>query len=99
MNFPSQVKGIVAANVVKGEAGAATGTYCFDLAFQPSSALVSLDNADAGAADRNLVVSVALDRGQDLGDCPADHNDARVRIVDGNNETATDARFFIWFEG
>ena len=98
-NFPSQVKGIVAANVVKGEAAAATGNYCFDLDFRPSSALVALDNADAAAADRNLVASVALDRGQDLGDCPADHNDARVRIVDGNTETATDGRFFIWFEG
>jgi hypothetical protein len=98
-NFPSQVKGIVAGNVVKGEAAAATGTYCFDLDFRPSSALVSLDNADAAAANRNLVASVAIDRGEDLGDCPADHNDARVRIVDGNTETATDVRFFIWFEG
>ena len=98
-NFPSQVKGIVAANVVKGEAAAATGNYCFDLDFRPSSALVALDNADAAAANRNLVTSVAIDRGEDLGDCPADHNDARVRIVDGNTETATDGRFFIWFEG
>ena len=97
--FPSQVKGIVAANVVKGEGGAATGTYCFDVDFRPSSAIVSLDNADAAAANRNLVTSVAIDRGEDLGDCPADHNDARVRIVDGNTEAATDARFFIWFEG
>jgi hypothetical protein len=59
---------------------------------------VTLDNADAAAANRNLVTSVAIDRGEDLGDCPADHNDARVRIVDGNTETATDARFFVWFE-
>jgi hypothetical protein len=98
-NFPSQVKGLVAANIVKGEAAAATGTYCFDLDFRPSSAQVTLDNADAAAANRNLVASVAIDRGEDLGDCPADHNDARVRIVDGNTETATDGRFFIWFEG
>jgi hypothetical protein len=96
--FPAQVKGIVQANVVPGEAGAATGTTCFDLPFRPASATVSLDNADAAAANRNLVTSVAIDRGEDLGDCPGTHNDARVRIVDGNTETATDARFFVWFE-
>ena len=83
---------------MKGEGGAATGTYCFDIAGQVASAVVSLDNADAVAADRNLVASVAIDRGQDLGDCPPTHNDARVRIVDGNTETAQDARFYIWFE-
>jgi hypothetical protein len=96
--FPPQNKGLVNANVVKGEAAAATGTYCFDTPARPASAIVSLDNADAAAGDRNLVASVAIDRGEDLGDCPATHNDARVRIVDGNTETATNARFFIQFE-
>jgi hypothetical protein len=95
--FPPQVSGLVQANVVPGEAAAATGTTCFDLPSRPASALVSLDNADAAAANRNLVTSVAIDRGEDLGDCPAAFNDARVRIVDGNTETATDARFFVWF--
>ena len=96
--FPSQNKGLVNANVVKGEGGAATGTYCFNTDERPASAQVSLDNADAAAGDRNQVASVALDRGEDLGDCPSTHNDARVRIVDGNTEAAQDARFFIWFE-
>jgi hypothetical protein len=96
--FPSQTKGITSAMIVKGEGAAATGNYCFNLPFQPASAVVSLDNADAVAANRNLVTSVAIDRGEDLGDCPAANNSARVRIVDGNTETATDARFFIWFE-
>jgi hypothetical protein len=96
--FPPQVKGLVAANVVKGDGAAATGTYCFDIPGQLTSAVVSLDNADAAAADRNLVASVAIDRGEDLGDCPATHNDARVRIVDGNSATAQDGRFFVWFE-
>jgi hypothetical protein len=96
--FPSQVKGLVAADVVKGEAGAATGTYCFNTPVRVASALVSLDNADAAAADRNVVASVAIDRGQDLGDCPPTHNDARVRTVDGNTEAAQDARFFVWFD-
>jgi hypothetical protein len=97
--YPPQVKGVDAGDVVKGEAAAATGNYCFgNLPGQPSSAQVTLDNADAAAADRNLVASVAIDRGQDLNDCPATHNQARVRIVDGNTGNPQDARFFIWFE-
>jgi hypothetical protein len=103
--FPPQVKGIVAANIVKGEGGAATGTYCFDLPARPASAVVSLDNADAGT-NVDQIASVAIDRGQDLGDCPATHNDARVRILDtditaGGAEQdpgPADAKFFIWFE-
>jgi hypothetical protein len=97
--FPPQVKGIDPGDVVKGEAAAATGTYCFgDIGFPIATAQVTLDNADAAAANRNLVASVAIDRGEDLGDCPPTHNQARVRIVDGNTETATDARFFVSFE-
>ena len=94
--FPPQNKGTIL--VSKGDAPNNVGNYCFDLPFRPASAMVSLDNADAAAADRNLVTSVAIDRGEDLGDCPANRNDARVRIVDGNTGTAQDARFFIWFE-
>jgi hypothetical protein len=93
-----QNKGIVQADVVAGEGGAATGTTCFNLPSRPASAMVVLDNADAAAANRNLIASVAIDRGEDLGDCPATHNDARVRIVDGSSEAAQNARFFIWFE-
>jgi hypothetical protein len=93
-----QNKGIIQTDVVAGEGGAATGTTCFNLPTRPASAVVSLDNADAAAADRNLVASVAIDRGEDLGDCPAAFNDARVRIVDGNTAAAQNARFFVWFE-
>ena len=96
--FPAQVKGIAAGQVVRGEAGVTVGNYCFNIDGRPSSALVSLDNADTAPADRNLVASVAIDRGEDLGDCPASHNDARVRIVDGNTSAAQDGRFFVWFE-
>jgi hypothetical protein len=103
--FPPQTKGITDANIVKGDAAAATGTYCFDLPARPSSAVVSLDNADAGT-NVDKIASVAIDRGEDLGDCPATHNDARVRILDtdltpGGAEQdpgPADARFFIWFE-
>jgi hypothetical protein len=103
--FPPQNKGLVNANVVKGEAAAATGTYCFDLPARPAGAVVSLDNADAGT-NVDQIASVAIDRGEDLGDCPATHNDARVRILDtdltaGGAEQdpgPANARFFIWFE-
>jgi hypothetical protein len=103
--FPPQVKGIVQANVVPGEGGAATGTTCFDLPSRPASAMVAVDNADAGTnVDR--IASIAIDRGEDLGDCPASHNDARVRIIDtdltaGGAEQdpgPANARFFVWFE-
>jgi hypothetical protein len=95
--FPPQNKG--AFLISEGEGGAAVGTYCFDTEFRPASAVVTLDNADAAAADRNLIASVAIGRGEDLGDCPANRNDVRVRIVDGNTEAAQDARFFLWLEG
>jgi hypothetical protein len=103
--FPPQVKGIVQANVVPGEAGAATGTTCFDLPSRPASAMVVVDNADAGT-NVDLIASVAIDRGEDLGDCPATHNDARVRILDtdltaGGAEQdpgPANARFFVSFE-
>jgi hypothetical protein len=101
--FPPQSKGTIL--ISKGEGGAATGTYCFDLSERPASAMVALDNADA-AANVDQIVSVAIDRGEDLGDCPANRNDARVRVLDtdltaGGAEQdpgPVDARFFIWFE-
>jgi hypothetical protein len=103
--FPAQVKGIVQANVVPGDGAAATGTTCFDLSFRPASAMVVVDNADAGA-NVDMIATVSIDRGEDLGDCPASHNDARVRIVDtdltaGGAEQdpgPANARFFVWFE-
>jgi hypothetical protein len=103
--FPPQVKNVTQAGVVPGEAAAATGTTCFKLDFRPSSAVVALDNADAGT-NVDLIASVAIDRGEDLGDCPGTHNSARVRIVDtdltaGGAEQdpgPANARFFIWFE-
>lgn len=105
VGFQPQNKGIVQADVVPGEGGAATGTTCFNLPSRPASAMAVLDNADA-AANTDLIASVAIDRGEDLGDCPATHNDARVRIIDtdltaGGAEQdpgPANARFFIWFE-
>jgi hypothetical protein len=104
-NFPSQNKAIEQVDVVPGEAGAATGTTCFDTPERPASAMVVVDNADAGA-NVDLIATVAIDRGEDLGDCPGTHNDARVRIIDtdltaGGAEQdpgPANARFFVWFE-
>jgi hypothetical protein len=67
--------------------------------------MVVVDNADAGT-NVDQIASVAIDRGEDLGDCPASHNDARVRILDtdltaGGAEQdpgPANARFFVWFE-
>jgi hypothetical protein len=103
--FAPQVKGISQPDVVPGEGGAATGTTCFNLPTRPASAMVVVDNADA-AANNDRIASIAIDRGEDLGDCPASHNDARVRIVDtditaGGAEQdpgPVNARFFVWFE-
>ncbi len=103
--FAPQFKGLVQANVVAGEGGAATGTTCFNLPSRPASAMVVVDNADAGT-NVDQIASVAIDRGEDLGDCPASHNDARVRILDtdltaGGAEQdpgPANARFFVWFE-
>ncbi len=103
--FPPQNKGISQVDVAPGEAGAATGTTCFDLPSRPASAMVVVDNADAGA-NNDRIASVAIGRGEDLGDCPGTHNDARVRILDtdltaGGAEQdpgPANARFFVWFE-
>jgi hypothetical protein len=103
--FAPQLKGLVQDNVVPGEGGAAVGTTCFDLPSRPSTAMVVVDNADAGA-NVDQIATVAIDRGEDLGDCPASHNDARVRILDtdltaGGAEQdpgPANARFFVQFE-
>jgi hypothetical protein len=103
--FPPQNKDIEQVDVAAGEAGAATGTTCFDTPQRPASAMAVVDNADAGA-NVDLIATVAIDRGEDLGDCPGTHNDARVRIIDTDltaggadqDPGPANARFFVWFE-
>lgn len=93
--LPSQVKGVDAGDVNKP---VAAGLYCFgDLGFQPASAMVSLDGADAGD-NIDQVVSVTISRGENLNGCPATHNQARVRVWDTAPAGAANARFYIWFE-
>jgi hypothetical protein len=80
-----------------------SGIYCFDLPFAPSSAMVGLDNAGgASAAGTPFVVSVAIERGNNINPCTP--GDARVLTTKVSGTTAAntpelaDHAFFIWFE-
>jgi hypothetical protein len=110
---PEQSKGLVAASV-QHQAGAPTdtvtgdGVYCFGgLGFTPRTAVVTLDGADtlpappSLAATSNKVVAVAVQRGSNLSRCDADHQQARVSILQVNDTAApvlVNHGFVIWFE-
>jgi hypothetical protein len=93
-----QHKGVDQADIQK----AGTGIYCFGgLDMNVAAALVSMDNAGA-VATTTEVISVAIQRGNNLGGCDAGHQQARVVITDVNNDVganpaAVDGRFNIWF--
>jgi len=94
----AQFKGVDQADVQK----AAVGVYCFGgLDFQVASAVVSADNAQT-ATTTTQVASVAIQRGNSLGTCDADHQQARVVLLDVNPALAASApvdhAFTIWFE-
>ena len=103
---PSQTKNVVQANV-QHDGGAATatttgpGVYCFGgLPFTPRSAMVSADSAGAVGAT-NLIASVSVQRGANLNQCNAGHQQVRVSMlaVDQTNApTLTNDGFYIWFE-
>jgi hypothetical protein len=97
-DFPATSKGITQAMVTKP----AAGTYCFTgMAFRPASAMVASDNAGAAtAATNNVVLSVATERGNNLGGCPAGAN-ARVVATQWTEAAApanVDKGFVVWFE-
>jgi hypothetical protein len=75
-----------------------TGIYCFNVAFTPKSAMVVSDNLNASdAANNNWIVSVAIDRGNGLANCPG--ADARVVTTHAGDAPANeDHGFVIWFE-
>jgi hypothetical protein len=103
---PPQNKGVIQANVQKDAVAGATttgpGVYCFGgLPFEPRSAVVTADSAGA-LGTTNLIVSVAVQRGNNLGNCNAAHQQARVSVlaVDQTNApTLTNHGFYIWFVG
>lgn len=103
---PSQNENVVQANV-QHDGGAATatttgpGVYCFGgLPFTPRSAMVTADSAGA-VATTNMIASVSVQRGLNLGNCNAGHQQARVSMLAVNDTTAptlTNHGFYIWFE-
>lgn len=95
---PAQNKNIVQDNVVRP----AVGTYCFGgLPFTPRSGMVSIDAAMATTTS-NQVPGLSMQRGANLGGCPATHQQARVTILNWTDAVApalADHGFYIWFEG
>jgi hypothetical protein len=102
---PPQNKNVVQANIqhdaVAGSTTTGPGVYCIGgLSFAPRSAMVTPDSAGA-LGTTNVIASVAVQRGNTLGNCDAGHQQARVSIlaVDQTNApTLTDHGFYIWFE-
>jgi hypothetical protein len=97
---PSQNKNVVQANV-QHDGTTGVGVYCFGgLPFTARSAIVTVDSAGAIAAS-NQIASVAVQRGLNLGNCDAGHQQARVSLtqVDQTNApTLVNHGFYIWFE-
>ena len=103
---PSQNKNVVQENfqhdAVAGATTTGPGIYCVGgLPFTLRSVQVTADSAMA-ASTTNMIASVAVQRGNNLGNCDAGHQQARVSIlaVDQTNApTLTNHGFYIWFEG
>jgi hypothetical protein len=90
----NQNKTVVAGNV-EHDATTGAGHYCFGgLPFGVASAMVSPDSA--GDINGDVVASVAVQRGINLGSCDAQHQQARVTTFVG--VAVADHRFQIWFE-
>jgi hypothetical protein len=94
--FPETSWGIEQTNI----SHPSTGVYCFsDLPINVASAMVSSDSAGAATAAANaVVVSVAVERGNGLGGCPATPK-AQARVVTTNLTPAmADKGFILWLE-
>jgi hypothetical protein len=103
-NFPPTTKGVVQTNIEKP--AATPGTYCIKGLPPVASAMVSSDNAGASAAAANdVVVSVAVERGNGLGGC-ATTPQAQLRVVttevaagSGSGPAAmADKGFILWLQ-
>ena len=96
---PPQFRGVDATDIQK----AGVGIYCFGgLDFKVAAAVVAMDNAGAAATTTD-VASVAIQRGNNLGSCDAEHQQARVVITNVDPALPADApvdgRFTIWLMG
>jgi hypothetical protein len=102
---PAQNRNVEQANIQHDAVATATttgpGIYCIGgLPFTPTSAMVTIDSAGA-IATSNQIAAVAVLRGNNLGNCDAAHQQARVSIlqVDQTNApTLVDHGFYVWFE-
>jgi hypothetical protein len=110
-----QNKGIVQTMVQHTAGGSAaevagTGVYCFGgLGFDPKSAVVSTDNTDAMptpgtlvGGSLNVIPTVAIFKGEDLGYCNATHGQVRVGMEQVNDTAAptlANHGFIIQFQG
>ena len=103
-DFPDQSKNFTQANIDRPVPPVA-GVYCVrGLPRQPRSAMVASDNAGASAAaDNDVVLSVAVERGNNLNPCNgvAGLPRAQARIVatevDGTPENV-EKGFILWLE-
>ena len=103
-DIPDQSKNFTQANIDR-PVPAAPGVYCVrGLPRHPRSAMVASDNAGASAAtDNDVVVSVAVERGNNLAPCNgvAGLPPAQARIVatevDGS-PVNVDKNFILWLE-
>jgi len=110
-----QSKGVVQSNV-QHTAGASaaevagTGVYCIGgLSFTPRSAVVSTDNTDSmpsapttTGGDLNVIATVAIFKGEDLGYCDAAHGQVRIgleRVNDAAAPTLANHGFMIQLQG
>jgi hypothetical protein len=97
---PPQNKNVGQANI-EHDATTGPGVYCIGgLSFDPTSASATTDSAGA-LATSNQIASVAVQRGNTLGNCDATHQQARISMLQVDNAAApvlTDHGFYIWLE-
>jgi hypothetical protein len=108
-------KGVTQANIQHSAGGSAaevagTGVYCIGgLGFTPKSAVISTDNTDDMPApgtlvggDLNVIATVAIFKGEDLGYCDATHGQVRIameRVDQTSAPTLANHGFMIQLQG
>jgi hypothetical protein len=103
-NPVAQSKGVDQADIQHNAGGVPSstntgdGVYCFGgLGFNVANAVVTAGNADTFATgDFDRFATVAVQRGQNLGRCDANHQQVRVVVADKDGSLANHP-FYIWF--